>query len=155
MFNCINDNKRGIFDLEKKQEILLDEQIEEQEFVDIINRYYKRECYIYAIIPESEEELLKELSNDFIEVNKFPLPRVFPREMGHLGYIKDSLKKYIYEFYLRSTTMDHLVFSETDVSEQLNKLTKKSLDIYKIFESDNIPHITIGPDGQWLNVLKY
>ncbi|WP_409305001.1 hypothetical protein [Peribacillus sp. SCS-155] len=135
--------------------MILDEQIEEQGFVDIINRYYKRECYIYAMIPESEEQLLKELSHDFIEVNKFPLPRVFPREMGHLGYIKDSQKKYIYEFYLRSTTMDYLVFSETDASEQLHKLTKNSLDIYKIFESNNIPHITIGPDGQWLNILMY
>lgn len=51
--------------------------------------------------------------------------------------------------------MDYLVFSETDVSEQLGTLTKKSVDIYKIFESNRIPHITIGPDGQWLNVLKY
>lgn len=138
-----------------KLEILLDEEIDEQEFVDIINRYYKQECYIYAVIPEYEEELLNELSNDFIEFNKFPLPRGFPREMGHLGYIKDNQKKYVYEFYLRSTTMDYLVFSETDVSEQLGTLTKKSVDIYKIFESNRIPHITIGPDGQWLNVLKY
>ncbi|MEY2193996.1 hypothetical protein AB7942_14845, partial [Neobacillus sp. BF23-41] len=71
------------------------------------------------------------------------------------GYVKDSQKRYIYEFYLRSTTMDYLIFSETDVSEQLSKLTKKNLDIYKMFHLNKVPHITIGPDGQWLNIVEY
>jgi hypothetical protein len=136
-------------------EILINEEIDEQEFVDIINSIYKQDCYIYAIIPEWEQELFYTLSNDFIEVNKFPLPLVFPREMGHLGYVKDSQKRYIYEFYLRSTTMDFLVISEFDVSQHLNNLNKKNVDIYKIFESNKIPHITIGPGGQWLNIVKY
>jgi hypothetical protein len=137
------------------QEIILDEEIDEKEFVGIINSIYKQECYIYAIIPEYEEELFNELSNAFIKVNNFPLPRVFPREIGYLGYVNDIKKQYIYEFYLRSTTMDFLVFSETDVSQYLNNISKKNIDIYKIFESNKIPHITIGPDGQWLNVVEY
>lgn len=142
--------------LPKKSEILLDEEIEEQEFVKIINSIYKQECYIYAIIPEWEEELFKELSNNFIIINKFPFPltRIFPRTIGFLGYVKDRKKQYVYEFYLRSTTMD-LVFSETDVSQHLNILNKKNIDIYNIFESNKIPHITIGPDGQWLNIVEY
>jgi hypothetical protein len=139
----------------KKQEILLDEEIDELEFINIMNSFYKQDCYIYAIIPEYEQDLLNELSNDFIEVNKFPLPRSFPREISYLGYIKDSQKRYVYEFYLRSTTMDYLIFSETDVSGQLNKLTKKNWDIYKIFQFNKVPHITIGPDGQWLNIVQY
>ncbi|CRK84581.1 hypothetical protein [Neobacillus massiliamazoniensis] len=138
----------------KKEEILLDEEIDEQEFVSIINSIYKQDCYIYAIIPENEQDLLNELSNDFIEVNKFQLPSTFPREMGYMGYVKDSQKRYIYEFYLRST-MDYLIFSETDVSEQLSKLSKKNLDIYKMFQLNKVPHITVGPDGQWLNIVKY
>ncbi|PIC96633.1 hypothetical protein CSV69_06820 [Sporosarcina sp. P26b] len=142
--------------LPKKSEILLDEETEEQEFVKIINSIYKQECYIYAIIPEWEEELFKELSNNFIIINKFPFPltRIFPRTIGFLGYVKDRKKQYVYEFYLRSTTMD-LVFSETDVSQHLNILNKKNIDIYNIFESNKIPHITIGPDGQWLNIVEY
>ena len=142
--------------LPKKSEILLDEEIEEQEFVKIINSIYKQECYIYAIIPEWEEELFKELSNNFIIINKFPFPltRIFPRTIGFLGYVKDRKKQYVYEFYLRSTTMD-LVFSETDVSQHLNILNKKNIDIYNIFESNKIPHITIGPDSQWLNIVEY
>ncbi|MGF6947730.1 hypothetical protein QF028_000223 [Neobacillus sp. B4I6] len=139
----------------KKQEILLDEEIDEQEFVSIINSFYKQDCYIYAIIPEYEQDLLNGISNDFIEVNKFPLPRTFPLEMGYVGYVKDSQKRYIYEFYLRSTTIDYLIFSETDVSEQLSKLTKRNLDIYKMFQLNKVPHITIGPDGQWLNLVEY
>ncbi|WP_026695696.1 hypothetical protein [Peribacillus kribbensis] len=139
----------------KKQEILLEEEIEEKEFVSIINCFYKQECYIYAIIPEFEKHLLNEISNDFIEVNRFPLPRTFPREMGYMGYIKDNQKRYIYEFYLHSTTIDYLIFSETNVSEQLRKLTKNNLNIYKMFQSNKIPHITIGPDGQWLNIVEY
>ena len=51
--------------------------------------------------------------------------------------------------------MDYLIFSETDVSEQLNKLTKKNWDIYKMFQFNKVPHITIGPDGQWLNIVQY
>ncbi|MGW6666569.1 hypothetical protein [Peribacillus sp. NPDC055009] len=38
--------------LPKKSEVLLDEEIEKQEFVKIINSIYKQECYIYAFIPE-------------------------------------------------------------------------------------------------------
>ena len=141
----------------KVREILLDEEIEEQEFVGIINKIYKQDCYIYAIIPEWEDELINELSNDFILINKiqFPLIRIFPRTIGFLGYVKDSSKKNIYEFYLRSTTMDFLVFSEIDVSQHLNNINKKNINIYKIFESNKIPHITIGPDGQWLKVVDY
>lgn len=82
----------------KVRQILLDEEIDEQEFVGIINSIYKQDCYIYAIIPEYEEELFNELSKDFIEVKKFPFPRFFffPREIGHLGYVKDNQKQYIY-----------------------------------------------------------
>lgn len=139
------------------REILLDEEIDEQEFVRIINNIYKQDCYIYAIIPEWEDDLFNELSNDFILINKiqFPLKRIFPRTMGFLGYVKDSTKQYLYEFYLRSTTMDFLVFSELDVSQHLKYVNKKNINIYTIFESNKIPHLTIGPDGQWLNVVEY
>jgi hypothetical protein len=75
--------------------------------------------------------------------------------MGCMGYVKDSQKRYIYEFYLRSTTMDALIFSEINVSEKLSKLTKENLDIYEIFQANKVPHITIGPDGQWLNIVQY
>jgi hypothetical protein len=141
----------------KVREILLNEEIDELELVGIINSIYKQACYIYAIIPEWEEELLKELSNDFILINKikFPLIRILPRTIGFLGYVKDTKKQYIYEFYFRSTTMDFLVFSETNVSQHLNNINKKNTDIYKIFESNQIPHITIGPDSQWLNIVEY
>ncbi|WP_139892842.1 hypothetical protein [Bacillus sp. D386] len=138
-------------------EKLLEEEIDEQEFVDIINDIYKQECYIYAIIPDWEEELLNQLSADFILINKikFPLWRSFPRTIGFLGYVKDSKKQYIYEFYLRSTTMDFLVFSELDISQLLNNISKENIDIYDIFETNKVPHITIGPDGQWLNIVEY
>lgn len=117
--------------LPKKSEVLLDEEIEKQEFVKIINSIYKQECYIYAVIPEWEEELFNdELSNDFIIINKirFTLTRIFPRTIGFLGYVKDRKKQYIYtNFYLRSTTMNFLVFSETDVSQHLNILNGEEL----------------------------
>ena len=139
----------------KKKEILLDKEIGEQEFIGIISNYYKQECYIYAIIPEYENDFLNELSNEFIEVNKFPLPHTFPREIGYMGYVKDSKKRYIYEFYLRASSIAYLIFSETDVSEQLSILTKKKRDIYKMFQLNKVSHITIGPDGQWLNIIEY
>jgi hypothetical protein len=141
----------------KVRGILLDEEIDEQEFVGIFKGIYKQDCYIYAIIPEWEEDLFNQLSNDFILINKikFPLIRIFPRTIGFVGYVEDSKKQYIYEFYLRSTSMDFLVFSEFDVSQHLNNISKKNIDIYKIFESNKIPHITIGPDGQWLNIVEY
>ena len=68
----------------KIREILLDEEIDEQEFIGIINNIYKQDCYIYAIIREWEEELFDELSNDFNLINKitFPLKRIFPRTIG-------------------------------------------------------------------------
>ena len=141
----------------KVTERLLEEEIEEQEFVDVINNIYKQECYIYAIIPDWEEELLNQLSDDFILINriKIPLWRNFPRTIGFLGYVKDSKKQYIYDFYLRSTTMDFLVFSELDVSQLLNNISKENIDLYDKFETNKVPHITIGPDGQWINIVEY
>ncbi|MEH7744001.1 hypothetical protein V7659_02950, partial [Neobacillus drentensis] len=70
--------------LPKKKEFLLDEDIDEQEFVEIISSIYKQEIFIYAIIPECEKELLNELSRDFIKVKDMPLPSTFPREIGYL-----------------------------------------------------------------------
>ena len=138
--------------LPRKKEFLLDEDIDEYKFVEIISSIYKQEIFIYAIIPECEKELLNELSKEFIKVKDMPLPSTFPREIGYLGYVKDSQKQYIYEFYLRSTTMDYLVFSEIDITEQLLNIDKKNINFNKIFELNRIPHITIGPDGQWLNI---
>lgn len=51
--------------------------------------------------------------------------------------------------------MNFLVFSEFNVSQHLNNINKKNIDIYKIFESNKTPHTTIGPDGQWLNIVEY
>ena len=143
--------------ISKVTEILLDEEIDEQEFVDIINDVYKQDCYIYAIIPDWEKDLLNQLSDEFILINKvkFPLMRIFPRTTGFVGFVKDSKKQYIYEFYLRSTTMDYLIFSELDVSQRLNNINQNNFDMYKTFETHNVPHITIGPDGQWLNIVEY
>ncbi|MGI8382541.1 hypothetical protein ACR0S4_28650 [Priestia megaterium] len=141
--------------LSKKTEILLDEEIEEQEFVDQISYFHKKECYIYAIIPEYEKELFNELSTNFIAVKSIPISRIFTWDTGQLGYIKDSQKQFIYKFYLRSTTIDYIVFSEVDAFEHLQTINKKNIDIYKIFEMNRIPHITIGPDGQCLNIIEY
>lgn len=138
----------------KIREILLDENISEQEFVEIISAIYKHECFIYAVIPDWEKELLNELSNQFIKIKDITLPRVFPRTTGYIGFVRDGQKGFIYEFYLRSGTM-HLLYSNIDVSEQLFRENGKNIDIYKIFETNKIPHITIGPDGQWLNVVEY
>ncbi len=51
--------------------------------------------------------------------------------------------------------MDYLVFSEIDVTEQLHNMAKKNINFNKIFELNKIPHITLGPDGQWLNINEY
>jgi len=115
------------------REVLLDEEIDEQKYINIINNIYNQDCYIYANIPEWENDLFNELSNDFILIKKiqFPLIRIFPRIIVFLGYVKDSTKQYIWEYYLRSTTMDFLVFSEIDVSQRLNNVNKKILIFIK------------------------
>lgn len=51
--------------------------------------------------------------------------------------------------------MYFLVFSEFDVSQNLYNINKKNIDIFKIFELNKIPHITVGPDGQWLNIIEF
>jgi len=141
--------------LTRKVEILLNNEIEEQEFVKQISFFYKKECYIYAIIPEYEKELFDELSTDFIVIKSISTSRFLNWDTSQLGYIKDSEKQYIYKFYLRSTTMDYIIFSEVDVSKYLQTINKKNPDIYKIFEMNKIPHMTIGHDGQWINVIEY
>ncbi|MEH7484889.1 hypothetical protein V7157_28235 [Neobacillus drentensis] len=66
--------------LPKKREILLDEDIDEQEFVKIISSFYKQDCFIYAIVPVYEDELFNELRRDFIKVKDVPLPRTLKGE---------------------------------------------------------------------------
>lgn len=138
----------------KTREILLDENLAEQEFIGIISLLYKQDCFIYAIIPNWEEELLNKLSSQFIKVKDIHLPRTFPRATGHVGYVQDIEKQFAYEFYLRSTTMD-FVFSDIDVREQLHLVNKKNIDIYKIFETNKAFYTKIGPDGQWLEIVEY
>lgn len=138
----------------KRTEVFLDEEIEDQELIDQVSSFYKNECYIYAIIPDYEEELFTKLSSKFNSVKTISLSRFFKWDTGEVGYVKDLNKQYIYEFYLRSTTMNYIVFSETDVTEHLAELNRCD-DFYKLFELNEIPHITIAPDGQWLNVMEY
>ncbi|WP_282032866.1 hypothetical protein [Metabacillus indicus] len=138
----------------KRTEVFLEEEIEEQELIDQVSSFYKNECYIYAIIPDYEEELFITLSSKFNSVKTISLSRLFKWDTGELGYVKDLNKQFINEFYLRSTTMDYIVFSETDMTEHLSELNRCD-DFYKLFELNEIPHITIGPDGQWLNVMEY
>ncbi len=72
-----------------------------------------------------------------------------------MSFVRDSQKQFIYEFYLRSTINELLVFSNVDVTKHWYKTKKKNIDIYKFFESNEILHITIGPEGQWLNIDEY
>lgn len=136
------------------REIYLDDNINEREFVEIISALYKQECFIYAIIPDWEEELLNTLSNQFILVKNITLPNVFPKSTGYVGFVKDSQKQFVYEFYLRSMSMA-MVFSDEDISKHLDNASNENIDIRNIFESNEISHITIGSDGGWLNIVEY
>lgn len=80
----------------RKVVILLNNEAEEQEFVKQLYFFYKKECYIYAIIPEHEKELFNELSTDFIVVKPISTSCFLNWDIGQLGYIKDSEKQYIY-----------------------------------------------------------
>ncbi|MEM5015558.1 hypothetical protein WKH31_04615 [Metabacillus indicus] len=139
----------------KKTEVMLDEEIDEQDFISQVASFYKNGWYIYAIIPDYEKELFKTLSANFKSIKTISLSRFFSWDTGEVGYVKDVNKQFIYEFYLRSTTMDYIVFSEKDVTEHLHKINRKNMDLYYLFEYNQIPHITIGPDGQWLIVMEY
>ena len=142
----------------KIRELSIDEDINERSFISILDNIYKREVIIYIIIPEWEDDLLDELSDDLVIVNKitFPLTLCFPRSYGYVGYIKSNSKRYIYELYKRSDTLDHLLLSEIDLTDKLSEITKKKIDdFFRVFELNKIPHITIGPDAQWLNIIEY
>jgi len=140
------------------KEVWLDEDVSESEFINIVNSFYEGDCYIYAILPDWEEALRVALPNDaLLQTISFPLYKVFPRAKGHLIYVNDIRREYIYEFYKckRSTTMDYLLFSNVSVKNALDQINSKNLDIFKIFEDNGIPHITIGPDAEWLNIVTY
>ncbi|WP_283152154.1 hypothetical protein [Guptibacillus hwajinpoensis] len=142
----------------KIRELSIDEDINEQSFISMLDNLYKREVIIYIIIPEWEDDLLDELSDDLVIVNKitFPLTLCLPRSYGYVGYIKNNSKRYIYELYKRSDTLDHLLLSEIDLIEKLSEITKKNIDnFFRVFELNKIPHITIGPDAQWVNIIEY
>ena len=44
-----------------------------------------------------------------------------------MGYVRDSQKQFIYEFYLRSTINELLVFSNVNVTKHRYKAKRKTL----------------------------
>lgn len=52
-------------EIPKNREILLNEDITEQDFVELISALIQGDCFIYAVIPDWEEDLLNELSDKF------------------------------------------------------------------------------------------
>ncbi|PFG13533.1 hypothetical protein ATG70_1738 [Bacillus sp. es.036] len=49
-----------------------------------------------------------------------------------------------------------MLLSEIDLTDKLSEITKENIDdFFRVFELNKIPHITIGPDAQWLNIIEY
>ena len=120
----------------------------------MLNDIYGESCYIYAIIPEWETELLESIANEVLykkDISSSWL-RIFPRETSYLVCVDDSQKQHVYDFYLRSTTVDYIVYSKENMSDVIREVADSKLNIYKLFKETYTPHTTIGHDGQWLNV---
>jgi len=119
-----------------------------------LNSIYKDTCYIYAIIPEWETELLDSISSEVLYVKDIYSSwlRILLREKSFLICIEDNKKQHVYDFYLRSTTIDYIVFSKINMTDSIRESTNRKLNIYELFRETDTPHTTIGHDGQWLNV---
>lgn len=129
-------------------EIDLEDEMTKEMFIRVIKDIYPSGCYIYALIPENENELLSYLPESFVRATKIKM-NTFPKSYGVAGYINDINYEFVYYFYEYEHLIEY-VFSASELTANLFKELKSWKDLYSYFEEKRINHLSMGPDQQWL-----
>jgi hypothetical protein len=118
----------------------------------IITEIFSNDVYIYALIPHYYDDFMKELSKNFKIIKEVLDSKYsFPPTNYSLGYIEDDAISWIYEFFERSASIPFVI---TDKKIQLSFSKVNRENFYKFYTNNNIQHIQVGPDKEFLTVCK-
>lgn len=125
----------------------VEENCSKEAFQKIIEQFLPKNKVIYTIIPEYYKEFLLEISSNFVEIKNIVDDKYsFPKSEGILGYINDDELQFVFEFYERANVIPFVIASRNVTFEEDVELDS----FYSYFEGNNIPHITVGPDQEYI-----
>lgn len=125
----------------------VEENCSKEDFQKIIERFLPKKKVIYTFIPKYYKDFLSEISSDFVEINKIvDNTYSFPKSEGILGYINDDKLQFAFEFYERANIIPFVISSRNVTFEEDIELDS----FYSYFEKNNIPHITVGHDQEYI-----
>lgn len=131
----------------KIREIDLEDECTKEEFDRKLAKIFPGRKYIYAMIPVFYGEFIDELSTDFTPITMVSNPYSGGQTLDIVGVTEDHELKYAFEFYERAALIAVVI---TSAKVELDPYNIHRDTFYKFFEEHQIPHVTIGPDGQWL-----
>ena len=125
----------------------VEENCSKEAFQKIIEQLLPKKKVIYTIIPKYYKEFLLEISSNFVEIKNIVDDKYsFPKSEGILGYINDEEFQFVFEFYERANVIPFVIASRNVTFEGDIEL----YSFYSYFEENNIPHITVGPDQEYI-----
>lgn len=125
----------------------LEENCSKEAFQEIIEKLLPKKKVIYTIIPEYYKEFLLEISSYFVQIKNIVDDNYsFPKSEGILGYINDDELQFVFEFYERANVIPFVITSRNITFEEDIELDS----FYGYFEENNIPHITVGHDQEYI-----
>lgn len=125
----------------------VEENCSKEAFQKIIEQFLPKNKVIYTIIPEYYKEFLLEISSNFVEIKNIVDDKYsFPKSEGILGYINDDELQFVFEFYERTNIIPFVIASRNVTFEEDIELDS----FYSYFEGNNIPHITVGHDQEYI-----
>lgn len=118
-----------------------------KDFQRILEKLLPKKRVIYTFIPEYYNDFLLELNSNFVTIKNIADDKYsFPKSRYMFGYINDDELQFAFEFYERANVIPFVITTQNvNFNEDVN------LDsFYSYFEENNIPHITVGHDQEYL-----
>lgn len=130
-----------------KRVIYLETDCTKEQFDKEIKEVFHDGIRIYALIPNDNDDFLVELADDYEIINAVPNKYDSSKTLDIVGFVDDQVLKYAFEFFERAALIA-FVMASTKINFDKDDLDRDTL--YSYFEENNIPHMIIGPEGQWL-----
>jgi hypothetical protein len=133
-------------------EIVLESNCTKEMIQKIVTETFSNDVYIYALIRDYYDDFLLELSTRFKIIKEvLDDKHSFPPTNYLLGYIEDDALSLIFEFFERSSLIPFVI---TDKKIQLSFSKIDIENFYEFYTNNNIQHIKVGYDNQFLTIYK-
>ncbi|WP_078378711.1 hypothetical protein [Sutcliffiella halmapala] len=136
----------------KQYQYEMEENCSKENFQRVIKRIFPEKKIIYALIPEYYNDFLLELSPKFVTIKKVEDDKnSYPKSEYTYGYVNDEELYFAFEFYERANLIPFVITNE---NVEFNEVVIDSDSFYNYFKKNNIPHITVGHDQEYLTFFN-